>query len=79
MTFSEWLKAQPGRASAAARHFNVTASAISQWAAAGVPTRRMRAVQAFTAGEVSLDDMVPPAAEADGALRRLEPVAAGVR
>lgn len=61
MTFGEWINSKPGRASFAAAHFTVSASAISQWAANGVPVRRMKAVREFTNGEVTLDDMVPTA------------------
>jgi DNA-binding transcriptional regulator YdaS (Cro superfamily) len=63
MRFSEWIKASPGRATAAAEFFRVSASAISQWARDGVPVGRMKAVRSFTGGEVTLDDMVPEAAE----------------
>lgn len=65
MRFAEWLKESPGRATDAARHFQVTPSAISQWAAKGVPVARMKAVRDFTAGAVSLEELVPDADEAD--------------
>lgn len=59
MTFGEWINAVPGRTTAAAVRFVVSVSAISQWAANGVPVRRMKAVRDFTGGEVTLEDMVP--------------------
>ncbi len=66
MTFGEWIKAAPGRASAAAAHFEVSGSAISQWAANGVPVGRMRAAREYTGGDVTLEDMVPgPAAHGE--------------
>jgi DNA-binding transcriptional regulator YdaS (Cro superfamily) len=65
MTFGEWLQAKPGRATAAASYFRVSLSAISQWATNGVPVRRMKAVRDFTAGEVTLEVMVPGLEEQD--------------
>jgi len=59
MTFTDWLKAETGRATALAAHFGVTASAVSQWRTNGVPPANMKAVREFTAGEVTLDDMLP--------------------
>lgn len=59
MTFGEWIKLVPGRASSAAAHFGVSASAISQWSVNGVPLQRMKAVREFTDGEVTLEAMVP--------------------
>lgn len=69
MNFGEWIKAQPGRASAAAAHFGVSQSAISQWVANGVPLARMKAVREFSGDEVTLEDMVPgPAPMAEASL-----------
>lgn len=34
-------------------------SAVSQWRANGVPLERMRDVVAWTAGDVTLEEMVP--------------------
>jgi hypothetical protein len=36
---------------------------VSQWRTNGVPRDRLRAVSEFTAGEVSLEDMIPFAAD----------------
>jgi DNA-binding transcriptional regulator YdaS (Cro superfamily) len=59
MILSEWLDADRGRLTALAAHFGLTQSAVSQWRANGVPLHRMKAVRDFTAGAVSLDEMVP--------------------
>ena len=59
MTFNDWLAAEKGRAAALAAHFGVSPAAVSQWKVNGVPVANMKAVRDFTAGEVSLEDMVP--------------------
>lgn len=59
MNFKSWIEAEKGRALALARHFGTTQAAISQWKTNGVPLSRMKEVQAFTGGAVTLDDMVP--------------------
>lgn len=53
-----WIKAERGRASALATHLKVSRSRISQMAEAGVPVPYMLAVRDFTAGSVTLEDMV---------------------
>ena len=58
MKLTDWLDADRGRLTALAAHFALSPSAVSQWRAEGVPVRRMRAVRDFTAGEVTLDEMV---------------------
>lgn len=63
MRFPAWLDAEVGRASKTAAHFKVTISAVSQWRTNGVPVDRMLAVRDFTAGEVTLEDMLAPAEE----------------
>ena len=72
MKLDDWLNQERGRLAELARHFELTQSAVSQWRIDGVPVGRMRGVQAFTGGDVSLDDMVPPAANetACGAAKR---------
>jgi len=67
MTFSDWLKAETGRAAALAAHFGVTPSAVSQWRVNGVPTANMKAVRDFTDGAVTLDDMLPDPATREAA------------
>lgn len=72
MKLTDWLDADRGRLTALAAHFGLTQSAVSQWRTNGVPTSRMKAVREFTAGAVSLDDMlpdpaIPPAAALDQA------------
>lgn len=59
MNLETWLNEKRGRASELASHFNITLGAISQWRTSGVPLDRMKAVQAFTGGVVTLDEMVP--------------------
>lgn len=69
MDFPAWLDADRGRTAALALHFRLTQSAVSQWRTNGVPLHRMKAVREFTAGEVSLEEMVPDApATTPGAL-----------
>ncbi len=57
MMFSTWLDAEKGRAKAAARHFNRSKAAISQWRA-GVPTDLMLQVREYTNHEVTLEEML---------------------
>jgi DNA-binding transcriptional regulator YdaS (Cro superfamily) len=59
MTLTDWLSQESGRMTALAAHFALTPSAVSQWRTNGVPPSRMKAVREFTAGAVTLDDMVP--------------------
>lgn len=59
MDISSWLDGERGRLKALAAHFGLTQSAVSQWRASGVPVGRMRAVRDFTAGAVTLEDMLP--------------------
>jgi hypothetical protein len=59
MTFTEWLEAEKGRATALAAFTGKTAAAISQWKSNGVPVGMMKVVRYYTAGEVTLDEMVP--------------------
>lgn len=59
MNFSAWLDAEKGRGTALAGHFGITPAAISQWQSNGVPVARMKAVRDFTAGQVSLEEMLP--------------------
>lgn len=64
MTFTDWLEAEKGRGALVAAHFDVTASAVSQWKTNGVPLIHMKAVRDFTGGAVPLEDMVPGSHEA---------------
>jgi DNA-binding transcriptional regulator YdaS (Cro superfamily) len=59
MNLDSWLNEKRGRATEMANHFGVTLGAVSQWRTGGVPVDRMKAVQAFTGGAVTLDEMVP--------------------
>ena len=59
MNFSDWLKAEDGRAASLATHFAVTPSAISQWRTNGVPPSKMKAVRDFSGGVVTLEEMLP--------------------
>lgn len=61
MKLRDWLKQERGRYAAMADHFDISTSAVSQWASesGGVPLARMREVVAFTGEAVTLDDMIP--------------------
>ena len=59
MDLSDWLDSGRGRLAQMAAHFHVSQSAVCQWRTNGVPPARMKAVRDFTAGEVTLEDMVP--------------------
>lgn len=59
MILTQWLAAEKGRAAAMAAHFNVSPAAVSQWKTNGVPLANMKAVRDYTAGEVTLEEMVP--------------------
>jgi DNA-binding transcriptional regulator YdaS (Cro superfamily) len=59
MNLIEWLAAEKGRSAALAAYFRVTPAAVSQWKTNGVPVAHMKAVREFTAGVVSLEEMVP--------------------
>jgi DNA-binding transcriptional regulator YdaS (Cro superfamily) len=61
MDLTTWLEAEKGRSAALAAHFGKTPAAISQWKRNGVPLDVMKAVRDFTAGEVTLEEMVPDA------------------
>ena len=64
MKFSDWLDAEKGRAKAVADHFDVTASAVTQWRE-GVPRERMRPIHALTGGAVSYEEMLPEKVRAE--------------
>lgn len=59
MDFPTWLDAERGRASRVAARFKISLSAVTQWRERGVPVDRMREVQDFTSGDVTLEDMIP--------------------
>lgn len=61
MKLTDWFDAEAGRAAAMAAHFNISRGAVSQWKTNGVPVAHMKAVRDFTAGEVTLEEMVPDA------------------
>lgn len=72
MKLSTWLNAERGRVAAMARHFEVTLAAVSQWQTNGVPRDRMIGVRAYTAGAVTLEDMLAETSdvgEATGGVR----------
>lgn len=64
MNLTAWLEAEKGRSAALAAYFGVSPAAVSQWKRNGVPLDNMKAVREFTAGAVTLDEMVPPIAAA---------------
>lgn len=53
-----WISARRGRASSLALHLNVSRGRITQIADHGVPAKHMLAIRDFTAGEVTLEDLV---------------------
>ena len=59
MNLISWLDADRGRLTALAWHFGLTQSAVSQWRSNGVPYQRMKAVRDYTAGAVTLEEMLP--------------------
>lgn len=63
MKLHTWLDEKTGRCNAMAKHFDVSAAAISQWRKNGVPRSRMLAVRDFTKGKVKIEEMIPVPAE----------------
>ncbi len=61
MNIQTWLDTEMGRNARMAKHFGLTPGAITQWRSNGVPLRRMKAVRAYTQGQVALEDMLPDA------------------
>ncbi|WP_313334057.1 YdaS family helix-turn-helix protein [Comamonas sp.] len=61
-----WISAERGRASSLAAHLNVSRSRMSQIVDDGVPIKYMVAIRDFTAGEVTLEDMVTSRTQAGG-------------
>lgn len=59
MDLTSWLEAKPGRSAAVAAHFNVSRAAVSHWKRVGVPLAHMKGLRDFSAGEVTLEEMVP--------------------
>lgn len=57
MNINDWLDEKNGRTSEMASHFRLTLGAISQWRD-GVPYSRMKEVEAYTEGKVSIQEMV---------------------
>ncbi|MDA8522009.1 hypothetical protein [Acidovorax sp. NCPPB 4044] len=58
MKLKHWLDQERGRYASMAQHLGVTAGRMSQIADDGVPNKYMLAVRDFTAGSVSLEEMV---------------------
>ena len=59
MNLKTWLDIEVGRNARMAKHFGLTPGAITQWRSNGVPLARIKAVHAFTAGQVALEEMLP--------------------
>lgn len=59
MDLKQWLEAERGRATAMADHFGVNKTAVFGWKVNGVPPDRMKAVREFSAGAITLEEMVP--------------------
>lgn len=68
MTLSDWLARESGRMTLMAQHFGVHKTAVWAWKTHGVPASRMKSVRDFTAGEVTLEDMVPEAEQSPEAV-----------
>jgi DNA-binding transcriptional regulator YdaS (Cro superfamily) len=64
MDLKQWLEAERGRATAMADHFGVNKTAVFGWKVNGVPPDRMKAVRDFSAGAITLEEMVPDSAPA---------------
>ncbi len=58
MNLKSWLDAERGRYTALAVHLGVSGGRVSQIADDGVPTKYMLSVRDYTAGAVSLEEMV---------------------
>jgi len=58
MDLKTWLNAERGRHKTLAAHLGASPSRMTQMADLGVPLKYMLMVRDFTAGEVSLEDMV---------------------
>lgn len=68
MKLKDWLDAERGRYAALATHLEVSAGRVTQMASDGVPPKFMFTVRDFTAGAVTLEELVaertPDAAKA---------------
>lgn len=58
MNLRTWLDAERGRVAALAGHLQLTRGRVCQMADEGVPKRHLIAIRDYTAGAVSLEDMV---------------------
>lgn len=58
MDLKQWLDGERGRYAALAQHLGISAGRMSQIADGGVPQKFMLAVRDFTAGAVSLEEML---------------------
>lgn len=65
MKLKSWLSGGRGRATALAKHLNVSLGRMSQIASDGVPVQHMPAVRDFTSGEVSIEEMVEERTQKD--------------
>lgn len=61
MLLKEWLELKRGRQSALATHLGVHKTMVSQMASGAVriPPRLYLSIRDFTAGDVSIEDMLP--------------------
>lgn len=64
MDLFTWLGSEFGRSIALAAHLGVSKSAVSQWQSNGIPILHMQIISDYTAGEVTLADMVTASIEA---------------
>lgn len=77
MNLSEWLNGGVGRLSRMAEHFKLSPGAVGQWKTNGVPKDRLLDVRDYTGGEVTLEEMLTPAAPASAPAAQPAPQAAG--
>jgi hypothetical protein len=63
MRFKQWLDKNTSLGIELAKRFDVSHSAVCQWATNGVPIKRMFGVQQFTESAVTVSEMVAESAE----------------
>ena len=73
MDLKTWLDGERGRYVYLARKLGVTVGRVSQMARAGVPKAHLVAVRDLTGGDVSLEEMLDPAATPLGGWPEMNP------
>ena len=61
MNFKYWVKGQSGRSIATARALGITQPVVSDWVTGkkSIPAEHCKAIEAFTGGEVTCQEMRP--------------------